>query len=245
MHVAGRVADREVERGEVVVVGLDVRPLGDGEAEVGEDDADLVDHLADRVDAAGLQRRRPDRQRHVDGVLGEAAGERLVLEHRAALGDRLVDAVFQPVERRSHHRALLRRHARRGPSGGRRRRPSCRAPPRAPPPAPLRRRRRRCVRGDRAPVSRCRLRLWSSNPPGYAPASTEMRRRDKRRHRSGPDRRVHRGRCAGGKSTDQARAPCAFSTSDLNAAGSLTASSARTLRSTSTPALPRPSINRP
>ena len=75
VHLARRMAEREIERGEIVVVGLDVRPLGDGEAEIGEDRRDLVDHLADRVDAAGFERRGADRQGHVDPLGFEAAGE--------------------------------------------------------------------------------------------------------------------------------------------------------------------------
>ena len=43
---------RDVERGEIVEVGLDVGAFGDREAHIGEDLGDLVDHLADRVDAA-------------------------------------------------------------------------------------------------------------------------------------------------------------------------------------------------
>jgi hypothetical protein len=42
----------EIQLGEVVVVGFDVRPFGDGETHVGEDRGELVDHLADRMDAA-------------------------------------------------------------------------------------------------------------------------------------------------------------------------------------------------
>ena len=75
VHLARRMADREIERGEIVVVGLDVRPFGDREAEVGEDRGDLVDHLADRMDAAGLERRGAHRQRDVDGVGGEPPDE--------------------------------------------------------------------------------------------------------------------------------------------------------------------------
>ena len=87
VHLARRMADGEIERGEIVVVGLDVRPFGDREAEVGEDRGDLVDDLADRMDAAGLERRRAHRQRDVDALLGEAADELGVLEDRAAGGD--------------------------------------------------------------------------------------------------------------------------------------------------------------
>ena len=51
-----RMLGRNVERGEVVEVGLDVRTFGDREAHVGEDLGDLVDDLADRMDAALGQR---------------------------------------------------------------------------------------------------------------------------------------------------------------------------------------------
>jgi hypothetical protein len=59
VHLAGRMAVGKVQRGEIVVVGLDIRTFGDGEAHVGEDGGDLVDDLADGVDAAALGRRRP------------------------------------------------------------------------------------------------------------------------------------------------------------------------------------------
>ena len=101
---------REIERGEIVVVGLDVRPFGDGEAEIGEDGGDLVDDLADRMDAAGLQRLGAHRQRDVDRLRREAADEVLLLENGAAGGERLADAVLQAVQRRPHDLALLRRH---------------------------------------------------------------------------------------------------------------------------------------
>ena len=57
MHLARRVAGREVERGEVVEVVLDVRTFGDGEAHVGEDRCEFLEHLhhgmqrADRLEA--------------------------------------------------------------------------------------------------------------------------------------------------------------------------------------------------
>ena len=47
-----RMLGRNVERGEIVEVGLDVGTLGDREAHIGEDLGDLVGHLADRMDAA-------------------------------------------------------------------------------------------------------------------------------------------------------------------------------------------------
>ena len=66
----------EIELGEIVVVGLDVRAFGDRKAHVGEDRGELVDHLADRMDAAGLGRRLAHRQRDVDGLGVEPRIER-------------------------------------------------------------------------------------------------------------------------------------------------------------------------
>ena len=52
VHLARRMVRRDVEGGEIVEVVLDVRPFGDGEAHLAEDGDDLVDGLADRMDAA-------------------------------------------------------------------------------------------------------------------------------------------------------------------------------------------------
>ena len=82
VHLARRMAFGEVQRGEIVVVGLDVRTFGDREAHVAEDRGDLVDHLADRMDAAALGRRLAHRQRHVDRLGGEPRGDRRVLAVR-------------------------------------------------------------------------------------------------------------------------------------------------------------------
>jgi hypothetical protein len=49
--LAGRMLGRDVQLGEVVVVSLDVRTFGDGEAHIGKDRGDLVPDLADWVDA--------------------------------------------------------------------------------------------------------------------------------------------------------------------------------------------------
>ena len=64
-----RMLGRDVERGEIVEIVLDVGPFGDGEAHLAEDRDELVDGLADRMDAAlGLG---PHRQRDVDPLAGE------------------------------------------------------------------------------------------------------------------------------------------------------------------------------
>ena len=84
VHVARRMILGEIELGEVVVVGLDVGTFGDGKAHVGEDRGELVDHLADRMDAADLGRRLAHRQRHVDAFGVEPRLERRALERLAA-----------------------------------------------------------------------------------------------------------------------------------------------------------------
>ena len=111
VHLAGRMALGEIQLGEVVVVGLDVRTFGDGEAHVGEDRGELVHHLADRMHAARFGRRLAHRQRDVHGLGGEPRVERRALEAFAARVERRVDAVLEPVDRRALHLALVRRHA--------------------------------------------------------------------------------------------------------------------------------------
>ena len=112
VHLARRMAFGEIQLGEVVVVGLDVRTFGDREAHVGEDRGEFVDHLADRMDAAGLGRRLAHRQRDVDGLGGEPRIERGVL---AALRARAAIAAltrsFRPLIAGPLRLALVRRHA--------------------------------------------------------------------------------------------------------------------------------------
>ena len=52
VHLPRRMFRRDVERGEIVEVVLDVRAFGHGEAHLAEDRDHLVDGLADRMDAA-------------------------------------------------------------------------------------------------------------------------------------------------------------------------------------------------
>ena len=107
VHVARRMVFREIELGEVVVVGLDVRPFGDGEAHVGEDRGQFVGHLGDRMDAADLGRRLAHRQRDVDALGVEPCFERRVLERFAARCERRVDAILQSVDQRPLDLALI------------------------------------------------------------------------------------------------------------------------------------------
>jgi hypothetical protein len=110
VHLARRMAGREVERGEIVVVGLDVGTFGDRKAHIGEDRGDLVDHLADRVDAAALGRRLAHGQRHVDLFGGQPRLDGGIAQLRLAGGDRIGDAGLQPVDGRACRLALFRAH---------------------------------------------------------------------------------------------------------------------------------------
>ena len=70
-----RMLGRDVERGEIVEVGLDVRPFGDPEAHVGEYFGDLVSDLADWMDATLGERTFADRERHVGALAASFAPE--------------------------------------------------------------------------------------------------------------------------------------------------------------------------
>ena len=70
VHVARRMVGRKVELAEIVIVGLDVGPLGDRKAEVGEDRGDLLVDVRKWVDAADVERAGAGRQRHIDRLRG-------------------------------------------------------------------------------------------------------------------------------------------------------------------------------
>ena len=56
MHLPRRMALGKVQLCEIVIVGLDIGTFGDRKSHVGEDDIDLFEHLAERMDAALLGR---------------------------------------------------------------------------------------------------------------------------------------------------------------------------------------------
>src|SRR5262252_4418623 len=110
LHLARRMAFREIELGEIVVVGLDVGSFGDREPHVGEDRGQLVDDLADGMDAADFRRRLAHRQRDVHGLGVEPLVERQLSQRVLARGDRGGDSVFEAVDERSLLLACFRRH---------------------------------------------------------------------------------------------------------------------------------------
>ena len=109
VHVARRMAFREIELGEVVIFGLDVGAFGDGETHIGENRRQLVDHLGDRMDAADLGRRLAHRQRDVDAFRVQPRLERQVLQSLAASHERRIDAVLEAVDQRPLGLPLLGR----------------------------------------------------------------------------------------------------------------------------------------
>ena len=138
VHFAGRMAFGEIQLGEVVVVGLDVRAFGDGKTHVGEDRGQFIRHLRDRMHAAQFRRRFAHRQRHVDGLGVEAGVERGVAERCFACRNRRGDAVLQPVDRAALASCARPASSRRASSAMRRSNRSCPAPQRVPLPARLR-----------------------------------------------------------------------------------------------------------
>ena len=182
-----RMLGRMVQRGEVVVLVLDLRALDDREAEPDEDVLHLAPDLRDQVKAAG-RLRRVARQGHVDPVLGQAAVELRGLELGGALAEQL-------LERHPHLVRGLARPARAGPAAARRSsaasrsartcgRGSARAAPRA----------RRCPRLPRMAAS-ASLRSWSRSAIGGHPIC-HLVERHARRHRHVQRVGVHRDRTA-------------------------------------------------
>ena len=74
LHVARGMLRRHVERFEVVVIVLELRPLDDDEAEPQEDRFDAVAQQRQRM--AMTDERRAPRQRHVERVAGGPARQR-------------------------------------------------------------------------------------------------------------------------------------------------------------------------
>ena len=107
LRVARRVVLRNVERLEVVVVGLDLRAFGHREAHAEEDLLDLFEHLGQRVELA--ERRGPAGHRHVELFERELLVEQGRLDRGGALLDERLDARTHLVGELPDLRALLGR----------------------------------------------------------------------------------------------------------------------------------------
>ena len=105
-----RMLGRDVELGEVEIVGLDVGPFGDGKAHVAEDLGHLVPHLADGMDAPVLQRPEPHGQRDVGLLGGETRRQRAAAPGRPCGLRAPADALLETVDRLPEGLALLGRH---------------------------------------------------------------------------------------------------------------------------------------
>ena len=91
------VFGRDVQRREIVKILLDMRPLGDDEPHLAKDRDDLVDRLADRVNAAGLARLH--RQGDIGALAGKLCGARRAAEPIAGFGERSRDHVLHGIQR--------------------------------------------------------------------------------------------------------------------------------------------------
>ena len=177
-----RVPGRVVERGEVVVVVLDLGPLDDLVAEADEDVLDLAPGAGQRMQVAEPHGRRPG-QRHVDRLGGQPA--RRARPARAAPCAAASSASSSPaglVARLADRAPLLRRADRRCRAG------SSSAPPCGPGSGPAAPRARPRPARPRSPPGLARVSLRS------APASSSARppRADRRyplQRRSPPPRR--------------------------------------------------------
>ncbi len=98
---------RVVQRREVGPVVLDLRAVGDREADRAEDLLDAAPGAADRVQAAAAA--AAARQRDVERLLGQARLELRVRQGAAALLERGFDAVLGGVDRLASGLALLGR----------------------------------------------------------------------------------------------------------------------------------------
>ena len=119
MHLPRRMFRREVERGEVVEVVLDVRSFGQAEAHLGEDRDHLVHHLHDRVHATGPARRRRAEERSSAPAASSASSFAAASSYITSRGDGGGDAVAQAVDQRTLNASLIRATCRPGTSADR------------------------------------------------------------------------------------------------------------------------------
>ena len=106
LHVARRVVRREIERTEVVVVVLHLRPLAHGIADAGEDVDDALAHQGDGVQAAYWF--REGRARRVGGCLFLRPG--MVLHGSGQFLEAVLRQLLQAVHALAEGAFLLGRH---------------------------------------------------------------------------------------------------------------------------------------
>ena len=94
---AGGMVRRDVQRAEIVPVGLDIEALADAETHGAEDRRHLLHGAADRVDETVQAGRR--RQADIDALGGELGLDLRLFELRAPRVDRGGQLVLEPVER--------------------------------------------------------------------------------------------------------------------------------------------------
>ncbi len=107
MLLPGGVFRRDVQRVEVVPVGLDLRTFGHRESHIGEDRGDFLRDLRHRMDSPLPP--GPPRQRHVEPLGLQPLVQCRIAEGRLLRAQRGVDLILQPVERsprRLPHRRL-------------------------------------------------------------------------------------------------------------------------------------------
>ena len=110
MHLAGGMALGKIELAEIVVVGLDVRPLGDRKTHVCEDRDQFLGNLGDGMDATNFDRRLAGRKRYVHGLVVEARIERGISQLIFAGRDRSAHALLESVDERPAFSSLGRSH---------------------------------------------------------------------------------------------------------------------------------------
>ena len=110
VHFPRRVAFREIQLGEVIVIRLDIGTFGDSETHVGENRSQLVGDLADRVDPTGFDRRLANRQRDIDSFGVQSGVECGRGKFVFCRSDGRGDPILQSIDCGTLYLALIRRH---------------------------------------------------------------------------------------------------------------------------------------
>ncbi len=109
VHGARRMILGDIQRGEIIEIGFDFRPIGHFEAHGTEQGLDAIQRAADRMQPAVAT--PTSGQRHVDGFLAQLAFEFGFLNRLAAHFQRGFDGLLGFVDPRARLLAIIRRHA--------------------------------------------------------------------------------------------------------------------------------------